>query len=108
MVSKMSNTDVKSVNSQITDAITQSNMMATGMAPAHSLATLYQTIAQSSGTALQNAVSNQQNVNSMSLAALSQNIQLIMQNSQPKTVLQPIVIQAPAPEKPPISKTKTE
>ncbi len=108
MVSKMSNTDVKSVNRQITDAITQSNVMATGMAPAHSLATLYQTIAQSSGTALQNAVSNQQNVNSMSLAALSQNIQLIMQNAQPKTVLQPIIIQAPAPEKPSASKPKTE
>ncbi len=108
MVTKVDNSTVKSVNSPITDAVTQSNLMATGMAPAHSMGTLYQTIAQSTGTAAQNAVSNQQNVNSMSLAALSQNIQLIMQNSGPRTVVQPIIVQAPVAPKPTIDKSNSE
>jgi len=72
----------RSVNSQITDAITQTNTMNIGLASANSMATLYQTMAQSMGTALQNSVSNQQNVNSVNLAALSQNLQLLL---QPKT-----------------------
>jgi len=71
--------ETRSVNSQITDAVTQTNTMNIGLAPANSMATLYQTMAQSMGTALQNSVSNQQNVNTVNLAALSQNIQLIMQ-----------------------------
>lgn len=99
MTTKKRNPEIKTVASQITDAVTQSNVIATGLAPAHSLATLYQTISQSIGTSTQNAVSNQQNVNSMNLAALSQNIQMILQNAQPKTVVQPIIIQTPSAEK---------
>ena len=97
---KSPNTDeinVKTVNSQITDAITQSNAMITGMAPAHSMAALYQTMSQAMGTGIQNAVSNQQHVNSVGLAALAQNIQLLMQPAQPKTVVQmlpPIIVQS--------------
>jgi len=92
--------NIKSVNSQITDAITQSNAIVIGMAPANSMATLYQTLSQSTGTALQNSVSNQQNVNTVSLAALTQNIQLILQPMAQKTIIQPttpIIIQQPAP-----------
>ena len=86
---------VRSVNSQITDAVTQSNMMLTGMAPAHSMAALYQTMAQSMGTSLQNAVSNQQNVNTVNIAALTQNLQTIMQpHPRPQSVqMPPIVLQ---------------
>ena len=86
---------VRSVNSQITDAVTQSNMVLTGMAPAHSMAALYQTMAQSIGTSAQNAVSNQQNANSMNLAALAQNLQTILQPLQrsPSVQLPPIVLQ---------------
>ncbi|MFT6557281.1 RebB family R body protein [Sneathiella sp.] len=98
MTTKTSDGSVKSVNSQITDAVTQSNMIATGMSAAHSMGTLYQTIAQSIGTSAQNAVSNQQNANSVNLAALSRNIQLILQNAQPKTIVQPIIVQAPPVE----------
>ena len=95
--SSMDETKVKTVNSQITDAITQSNAMITGMAPAHSMAALYQTMSQSMGTGIQNAVSNQQHVNSVGLAALAQNLQLLMQPVQPKTVVQmlpPIIVQS--------------
>ncbi|WP_169569637.1 RebB family R body protein [Sneathiella limimaris] len=87
---------IRSVNSQITDAITQSNTMLTGMAPAHSLSALYQTLSQSMGTAFQNSVSNQQHINSISLASLAQNVQLILQPKQtqatPQT-LPPIIIE---------------
>ncbi|MEH6402655.1 MAG: RebB family R body protein [Sneathiella sp.] len=94
--------EMKTVNNQITDAITQSNMIATGMAPANSMGIVYQTLAQSTGTSLQNAVSNQQNVNSMSLAALSQNIQMILTRPASQTVthtVQPIIIQQAPPPK---------
>ncbi len=95
--SNMGETKVKTVNSQITDAITQSNAMITGMAPAHSMAALYQTMSQAMGTGIQNSVSNQQHVNSVGLAALAQNLQLLMQPAQPKTVVQmlpPIIVQS--------------
>jgi hypothetical protein len=69
---------VKSVNSQITDAITQSNTMNIGLAPAQSLGTLYQTTAQAVGVAIQNAVSNQQNMYSLSLASTAQNLNSLL------------------------------
>lgn len=103
---------MKSVNSQITDAITQSNLVAIGMAPANSMGIVYQTLAQSTGASLQNAVSNQQNVNSMSLAALSQNIQMIMTRpAQPSIIhtTQPIIVQqAPPPTRQSTTATKEE
>ncbi|MZR31785.1 RebB family R body protein [Sneathiella litorea] len=69
---------VKSVNSQITDAITQSNTMNIGLAPAQSLGTLYQTNAQAVGMSIQNAVSNQQNMYSLSLASTAQNLNSLL------------------------------
>ena len=102
MANDAKDNEMRTVNSQITDAITQSNMIATGMAPANSMGTLYQTLAQSTGTSLQNAVSNQQNVNSMGLAALSQNIQTIMTRPAAQSVthtVQPIIIQQAPPPK---------
>lgn len=85
----------KSVNSQITDAVSQSNVMVTAMAPANSMATMYQTMAQSMGTSLQNSVSNQQNVNSVNLAALAQNLQTILQPASNRAIHKnaPLVIQ---------------
>jgi hypothetical protein len=96
MTAVKQNNDILTVNRQITDAITQSNILATGLSPAHSMGTLYQTLAQSMGTSFQNSISNQQNVNSLNLAALSQNIQHILQNSPARNTyqtLQPIVLQ---------------
>ena len=100
---------IRSVNSQITDAVTQSNAIVVGMAPANSMATLYQTMAQATGTALQNSVSNQQNVNTVGLAALTQNIQLILQPMAQRPIT-PVIIQqvAPLPEKKSKSKKDSE
>ncbi|WP_169569635.1 RebB family R body protein [Sneathiella limimaris] len=65
------------VNSQITDAVTQSNMTALGNAPAQSMATAYQLLAQSVGVSMQNAVANQQNMNTIDSAIVSQGISLL-------------------------------
>jgi hypothetical protein len=51
------------VNSQITDAVTQSNVHVLGDAPAMAMGSLYQTAAAAAGHAIQNAVTNQQNMN---------------------------------------------
>lgn len=69
---------VQSVNSQITDAITQANTLNLGLAPALSIGTLYQTTSQAVGTSIQNAVSNQHNMYSLNLASLTQNITSIL------------------------------
>ena len=56
-----------SVNNQITDSVTQANVKVLGEAPAMALGSLYQTMAQAAGLAMQNAVTSQQ-----SLAAVNQ------------------------------------
>ncbi|WP_025899539.1 RebB family R body protein [Sneathiella glossodoripedis] len=78
---------IRSVNSQITDAITQSNSLITGMAPAHSMAALYQTMSQAMGTGAQNTVSNQQHANTVGLAALTQNLQLLLSPQRKQTII---------------------
>ena len=65
------------VNSQITDAVTQSNITVLGNAPAQSMATVYQLLAQSVGVAMQNAVANQQNMNTIDSAIVSQGISML-------------------------------
>jgi Killing trait len=65
------------VNSQITDAVTQSNLTVLGNAPAQSMATAYQLLAQSVGVSMQNAVANQQNMNTIDSAIVSQGISLL-------------------------------
>ena len=65
------------VNSQITDAVTQSNLTVLGTAPAQSMATVYQMLAQSVGVSMQNAVANQQNMNTIDSAIVSQGISLL-------------------------------
>ena len=57
-----------SVNDQITDAVTQANVKVLADAPAMALGSLYQTMAQASGIAAQNAVAQQQNSNNVALA----------------------------------------
>ncbi len=56
------------VNSQITDSVTQSNVEIVGSSPGQSLASLQQVLAGAVGLAMQNAVSNQQNLNNVSAA----------------------------------------
>lgn len=65
------------VNSQITDAITQSNLTVLGGAPAQSMATVYQVMAQSVGASMQNAVSNQQSMNTIDNAIVSQGVAML-------------------------------
>lgn len=69
---------VRSVNSQITDAISQTNTLTLGLAPAQAIGTLYQTTAQAVGASMQNAVANQQNLQSLNMAALTQHLQAIL------------------------------
>jgi hypothetical protein len=78
MTAQRNSEHVKSVNSQITDAITQANTMNIGLAPAQSLGILYQTTAQAVGVAIQNAVANQQNMYSLSLASTAQNLNSLL------------------------------
>jgi hypothetical protein len=65
------------VNSQITDAVTQSNLMVVGGAPAQSMGTVYQMMAQAVGVSMQNAVSNQHSMNTIDNAIVSQGIAML-------------------------------
>ena len=65
------------VNSQITDAVTQTNLDVIGGAPAQSMGTVYQMMAQAVGVSMQNAVANQQNMNTIDNAIVSQGIAML-------------------------------
>ena len=60
------------VNAQITDSVTQANVGVLGDAPAIAMANAYQVFAQVVGASMQNAISNQQGVNSVDLAITTQ------------------------------------
>ncbi|MEN9658105.1 MAG: hypothetical protein RL571_1570 [Pseudomonadota bacterium] len=66
-----------SVNNQITDAVTQSNVKVLGEAPAMAMGTIYQTMAHSTGILFENAVSAQQQQNTLALAAANQGVMQI-------------------------------
>jgi len=57
------------VNSQITDAVTQSNVSVVGEAPAMAMGSLYQAMGQAAGIAANNAVTAQQQAQVISQAA---------------------------------------
>ncbi|MDG5497763.1 RebB family R body protein [Niveispirillum sp. BGYR6] len=65
------------VNSQITDAVTQSNVKVVGEAPAMAMGSLYQTVAHSTGIQFENAVSAQQQQNTLAQAAANQGVMQI-------------------------------
>ncbi|PAU63458.1 RebB family R body protein, partial [Pseudomonas indica] len=56
------------VNEMITDAVTQSNVKVVAEAPAMAMGSIYQTMAHSTGILFQNAVSAQQQQNTLSQA----------------------------------------
>ncbi|HZX29885.1 MAG TPA: RebB family R body protein [Rhodocyclaceae bacterium] len=60
------------VNGQITDAVTQSNVKVLGEAPALAMSTIYQSLAHSTGIAMENAVSQQQQSALIASAAVTQ------------------------------------
>ncbi|WP_339630037.1 RebB family R body protein [uncultured Sneathiella sp.] len=65
------------VNSQITDAVTQSNLMVIGGAPAQSMGTVYQMMAQAVGVSMQNADANQHSMNTIDNAIVSQGVAML-------------------------------
>jgi len=65
------------VNSQITDAVTQSSVETLGQAPALAAGSLYQAIAQSMGLAAQNAVNAQQQGHLLAQAATTRCVQFL-------------------------------
>ena len=67
-----------SINDQITDSVTQSNVKVVGEAPAAAMGSLYQTIAQATGAAAQNAVANQQNGNTVALATTTRCVDVLV------------------------------
>ncbi len=71
------------VNGQITDAVTQADVATLGNAPAMAIATLYQTTVAAVTLSVQSAVANQQALNGLMTAILSQSVQAL-QGSSPK------------------------
>ncbi|WP_409372913.1 RebB family R body protein [Pseudomonas cichorii] len=65
------------VNSQITDAVTQANVKVLGESPPMAMSTLYQSMSQATAILFQNAVSAQQQQNTLSQAAANQGIMQI-------------------------------
>jgi Killing trait len=69
--------EVTTVNSQITDAVTQANVKVLADAPAQALGSLYQVNAHAIGLSMQNAVANQQNMNTIDTSVTTQGVNLI-------------------------------
>ena len=66
-----------SVNSQITDAVTQANVALLGDAPAVAMANLYQATAQALANAAHNATTAQQQANILAQAVTTQGVALL-------------------------------
>ncbi|HYI72156.1 MAG TPA: RebB family R body protein [Skermanella sp.] len=66
-----------------TDAVTQSHMMVLGTAPAHSMAALYQSAAQATSLSMQNAVAQQQQMNTISNTVTAQCLALLITGGTP-------------------------
>lgn len=71
--------DPLSVNAQITDAVTQTNVKVVAEAPAQAMASLYQVVSQATGISTQNASSHQQAMNQIMAAIVAKGTQLIME-----------------------------
>jgi hypothetical protein len=65
------------VNEQITDAVTQSNVKVVAESPAVALSNVYQTAAHSTGIMFENAVNSQNQQNILTQAATTQGISQI-------------------------------
>lgn len=66
-----------SVNSQITDAVTQANIEVVAIAPAIAMANLYQATSQALGNASHNATTAQQQTNILAQAATTAGVALL-------------------------------
>lgn len=65
------------VNSQVTDAVTQTNVKVVAEAPAQAMATLYQVASQAAAIAMGNANSNQGNMNALNPSIVAKAIEII-------------------------------
>jgi len=65
------------VNDQITDAVTQSSVKVVAEAPAMAMGSVYQSMAHSTGILFENAVSAQQQQNTLGQAATNQGVMQI-------------------------------
>ena len=68
----------QTVNSQVTDAVTLVNTSVLGIAPAQSMALVYQTMAHSTSLAMQNAVAAQKGMQQVNAAVISTACQRII------------------------------
>lgn len=66
------------VNSQITDAVSQSNVKVLGDAPAMALGSLYQATAQALANAAHNATNAQQQANTIAQAVTTRCVQTLL------------------------------
>ena len=66
------------VNSQITDAVTQTNVNVVASSPAEALGVLYQMATHSAGLSMQNSVSSQQNLNQIANAVVATAVREIL------------------------------
>jgi hypothetical protein len=73
------------VNTQITDAVTQSNVQVLGAAPGQAMATLYAAMGQSLALAAANATAHQQNVNVITQAITARAVRSILGGPRIKT-----------------------
>ncbi|AZB10643.1 antirepresssor protein RebB [Chryseobacterium sp. G0162] len=65
---------IMSVNGQITDAVTQSNVKVVAESPAIALSNVYQTAAHSTGIMFENAINAQNQHNILTQAATTQGV----------------------------------
>jgi hypothetical protein len=70
-----------SVNSQITDSVSQASVNVLGDAPAVAMGNLYQTAAAAAGQAIQNAVTNQQNLNILAEAVTTASVKSLIEDA---------------------------
>jgi hypothetical protein len=66
-----------SVNGQVTDAVTQTNVTVLAEAPAQAMGSLYQVMSHSNGLAMENAVSNQHNLNQLNTVLVAEAVKMI-------------------------------
>ncbi|EJL68709.1 MULTISPECIES: RebB family R body protein [Chryseobacterium] len=65
------------VNSQTTDAVTQTNVTVLGESPAQAMSMLYQMATHASGISIQNSVTNQQNLNQLNPVIIADAINIL-------------------------------
>ncbi len=92
----MADTQTPTVNSQITDAVTQTNVTVVGEAPAQSMAMVYQSMAHATSLLMQNSVMAQGGMQQINSAVVASACQRIMTLPGQKAA-------APPPQAPPAS-----